>query len=314
MGQTSGADADALDGLAHEVGELASRLRSAQARLGRAIHSSPWNGRTADRFRQQWDGEYRRSMLGASQFLTSASTELRTHAQQQRDASGVVRRDAPPNNPSWSDRLRRSISQGREEFARRLREWQSGLSSVEAFAATLGIAGVVAALSPGLLVPGLIIGLSLSTGASVPDVLRELGTSTSNVARGENLSTRVKAFVNLCKSVGLPGTKINIGSVIDLAVITWDTGDLAVDVIRYGPESDVVQQEKDRLYFNSLDFGSGILIPKPPVEVPLNTVDLIFETGYNDKWESVTKPSGIRDRLVGETRPPAVGGGGGGGW
>ncbi|MCU1498034.1 MAG: hypothetical protein JWM47_1987, partial [Acidimicrobiales bacterium] len=53
------------------------------------IHASPWHGRKADRFRHQWDGEYRRSIGMAAQFLDEAAEILRRNAREQRDASGV---------------------------------------------------------------------------------------------------------------------------------------------------------------------------------------------------------------------------------
>lgn len=90
MGAMSGSDANELDRLSHQISGVSKRLTSGQARLGSALHSSPWRGTNADRFRQQWDGEYRKSVIGAGQFLTEATNALRENARQQRDASGIV--------------------------------------------------------------------------------------------------------------------------------------------------------------------------------------------------------------------------------
>lgn len=83
----SGADADALDALAGDVESAAHRLRRSQAKLGSAIHSSPWSGGNAERFRERWDSEYRRSMLAAAAFLDAAGEGLQRNADEQRDAS-----------------------------------------------------------------------------------------------------------------------------------------------------------------------------------------------------------------------------------
>lgn len=83
----SGADADALDALASDVEAAAHRLRRSQAKLGSAIHSSPWSGGNAERFRERWDSEYRRSMLAAAAFLDAAGEGLQRNADEQRDAS-----------------------------------------------------------------------------------------------------------------------------------------------------------------------------------------------------------------------------------
>jgi hypothetical protein len=84
-----GADADALDGAAAQLDDAARQLRHTQSALSRSVHSSPWNGRGADQFRQIWDGEYRRGFLDAAAFLEEACTQLRRNADQQRDASAV---------------------------------------------------------------------------------------------------------------------------------------------------------------------------------------------------------------------------------
>lgn len=84
-----GADADELDRVASSISTVSQQLRAAQGRLGREIHGSPWAGASADQFRHRWDGEYRRSLLDAAEFLGQADHLLRRNADEQRRASGV---------------------------------------------------------------------------------------------------------------------------------------------------------------------------------------------------------------------------------
>lgn len=86
----SGSDADALDALARQMGGKSSKIQGVSKRLGREIHGSPWHGRNADRFRRDWDGEYRRSLAAAASFLQQAGEGLHRNAREQRDASGIA--------------------------------------------------------------------------------------------------------------------------------------------------------------------------------------------------------------------------------
>lgn len=82
-----GADAAELDQLASDIAERAQRIERSTAAMTRAIHSAPWHGRNAERFRQQWDGEYRRALHQAARFLEQGSALLRRNADDQREAS-----------------------------------------------------------------------------------------------------------------------------------------------------------------------------------------------------------------------------------
>ena len=83
-----GADADALDQLARMVEDEAAALEELHRGLTRKLHSSPWEGPGADRFRTRWTGEHARQVHQAAEFLRSNGQGLREHARQQRDASG----------------------------------------------------------------------------------------------------------------------------------------------------------------------------------------------------------------------------------
>jgi hypothetical protein len=88
MGELLGADPDALDHLARALATTSGDLAATRKRLDRPVHSTPWNGREADRFRRNWDQQYGRAIVDAAAFLEEASGELRKQAEQQRRTSG----------------------------------------------------------------------------------------------------------------------------------------------------------------------------------------------------------------------------------
>jgi len=92
MGELLGADPDALDHLARTLATTGDDLSATRKRLDRPIHSTPWNGRDADRFRRSWDNEYGRAIVDAAAFLKEAGSELHRQADEQRHTSG----DTPP--------------------------------------------------------------------------------------------------------------------------------------------------------------------------------------------------------------------------
>jgi hypothetical protein len=89
MGELIGADPESLDRLAANFNNTAKDFGSTQKNLSGPIHSSPWNGRKADQFRQRWDSEYARNLRNATQFLNEQANELRRQAEQQRRTSGA---------------------------------------------------------------------------------------------------------------------------------------------------------------------------------------------------------------------------------
>ena len=85
-----GADADALDRLAGELESEATALEAMHRALGRQLHSAPWRGASADRFRQNWSGNHAGHVARAAEFLRANSLILRDNARQQRAASDGV--------------------------------------------------------------------------------------------------------------------------------------------------------------------------------------------------------------------------------
>lgn len=104
MGQMSGADADELDRLGVRLEQAGRRLATKAPRLRRAINDSPWHGRSADRFRQEFNSVHAKAMSDAARFLDDAHESLARNAQQQRDASALAQH---AGTQSVWDRIRR---------------------------------------------------------------------------------------------------------------------------------------------------------------------------------------------------------------
>lgn len=82
-----GADADALDAEAHQVQQVADKLRREAAQLTTKLNCAPWHGHGADRFRSSWMREHRKALIEAAAFLSRLAETLRRNARQQRKAS-----------------------------------------------------------------------------------------------------------------------------------------------------------------------------------------------------------------------------------
>ncbi|MEI2818541.1 MAG: hypothetical protein V9E99_19110 [Microthrixaceae bacterium] len=84
-----GADADELDGIAWQLTSRANALADIGTQLGRQLHSAPWQGARADRFRSDWSRTHATAIRSASSFLRSAAMDLARNATEQRQASGA---------------------------------------------------------------------------------------------------------------------------------------------------------------------------------------------------------------------------------
>lgn len=86
---TWGADPEALDQLAAQIGIWAGALAQHRVNLGAHIYSAPWRGTEADSFRQEWNSRLSPALAAVSEALLRAQKILRHNAEQQRQASGV---------------------------------------------------------------------------------------------------------------------------------------------------------------------------------------------------------------------------------
>lgn len=89
MSTMLGADPEELDRVARQIGAWASLLAQYRLTLNVQLHSAPWYGQEADRFRSEWNSRLAPSLAATSDALHTASAALRHNAEQQRNASGV---------------------------------------------------------------------------------------------------------------------------------------------------------------------------------------------------------------------------------
>lgn len=83
-----GADVDQLDSLAAKFNSVAGELESLVGQLSGQIGSTWWQGSDAERFRGDWDGQYRGQLQGVVNRLRETATRVTQQANQQRTASG----------------------------------------------------------------------------------------------------------------------------------------------------------------------------------------------------------------------------------
>jgi hypothetical protein len=110
MNATWGADPDALDRLAAQVDSWATLLSQYRVTLNAHIHSAPWHGQEADRFRQTWSSRLSPSLASTVSALQTAHVALQRNAEEQRNASGAGSTSALPKvsggiSPSTVSRL-----------------------------------------------------------------------------------------------------------------------------------------------------------------------------------------------------------------
>jgi len=85
----AGANPDQLDIAADRIQQQGRAIERSARRLRASVNTSPWHGRSADRFRSEFNSHYFKSLVNAASFLESAQAELRRNAREQRDASSV---------------------------------------------------------------------------------------------------------------------------------------------------------------------------------------------------------------------------------
>lgn len=110
MSRIQGADAAALDAAGARLERAGVELRNRSRRLQRQVNSSPWQGRAADRFRNEFSSVHVRAMQQAAQFLDHAYEQLRREADQQREAT---RRGSEPGGLRYFDPSRLGVWLGR---------------------------------------------------------------------------------------------------------------------------------------------------------------------------------------------------------
>lgn len=84
-----GADVEQLDNLARKFDQEAEQLNQAINQINSQVRSVWWEGRDADRFRSEWEGQYSAQLRKISQALKEVGQVVRRQAQQQRQTSGA---------------------------------------------------------------------------------------------------------------------------------------------------------------------------------------------------------------------------------
>jgi uncharacterized protein YukE len=83
-----GADVEQLDSLSAKFNNVAGELESLIGQLGGQIGSTWWQGSDAERFRGDWDGQYRGQLQAVVNRLRDTATQVTAQANQQRATSG----------------------------------------------------------------------------------------------------------------------------------------------------------------------------------------------------------------------------------
>lgn len=89
VGQMTGADVDALRGLAQRMGLAGQQLERIQSTMRAQLYGSPWKGRDAEQFRREWDAQHARVLRTVAAELARLGQTLALEARQQEAASAA---------------------------------------------------------------------------------------------------------------------------------------------------------------------------------------------------------------------------------
>ncbi len=82
-----GADVEALDHLSRTFQTEAAKIQQAIANISRDLGSAWWEGNDANRFKNQWNGEFRARLHQVEQALQETGRRVQQQATQQRSTS-----------------------------------------------------------------------------------------------------------------------------------------------------------------------------------------------------------------------------------
>jgi len=83
-----GADVDQLDSLAQRFDAVSNEIEGMVNQLTSQIEGAWWQGTDADRFRGDWNGQYRGQLQAVCARLNETAQAVRAQANQQRATSG----------------------------------------------------------------------------------------------------------------------------------------------------------------------------------------------------------------------------------
>ena len=84
-----GADVEQLDSLSKKFDAEAQMIAQATQQISAQVNSTWWKGPDADKFRNEWEGQFASQLKKIAEALRQVGTVVRKQAQQQRQTSSA---------------------------------------------------------------------------------------------------------------------------------------------------------------------------------------------------------------------------------
>lgn len=84
-----GADPEELERLSKKFEQEAQQIQQAQQQITNQVNSVWWKGPDADKFRNEWEGQFASQLKKIAEALRQTGTIVRKQAQQQRQTSAA---------------------------------------------------------------------------------------------------------------------------------------------------------------------------------------------------------------------------------
>src|SRR5262245_57881663 len=84
-----GADVEQLDSLARKFDQEAQTIAQATSQISSQVNSTWWKGPDADKFKNEWEGQFASQLRKIAEALRQVGTVVRKQAQQQRQTSAA---------------------------------------------------------------------------------------------------------------------------------------------------------------------------------------------------------------------------------
>ena len=84
-----GADVEQLDQLSKKFDQEADRISQATSQISSQVNSTWWKGPDADKFKNEWEGQFASQLKKIAEALHQVGTVVRKQAQQQRQTSSA---------------------------------------------------------------------------------------------------------------------------------------------------------------------------------------------------------------------------------
>jgi hypothetical protein len=137
-----GADTDQLDALARDLTAAAASLETISRSVGGRIGSTPWAGRDATMFRDDWQHRHAAALRAARETMRAAAAAVTAHAGDQRKASEASGGGAH-HDPSTASRILSGVRTGAGVVGDVAEGVQFGANVVAAGAGTVAVVGTL---------------------------------------------------------------------------------------------------------------------------------------------------------------------------